>query len=159
VLLLPGKLEQFELAAHARNLLAIPRVIALEPPRFATSGWLADGLTVRNAKRMRLPGEPKVIVLYHPRQYRLARALHARFEESELWYARPDRDSVRAEDPRRDEELLALDDRAAERATEVLAVTADGDPRFENEPLRARLLELGVISGRAFVPGAQIHYR
>ncbi len=31
VLLLPCKLEQFELAKHARGLLSIPRVLALEP--------------------------------------------------------------------------------------------------------------------------------
>lgn len=134
-------------------------MLALEPPRFGTSGLLADAITARNARRLRLPGEPRVIVLYHPRQYPLARALHARYEHSELWYARPDRDSVSVADPRRSEELLALDDRASERADQILLVTVGGDPRFENEPLRARLLELEVISGRAFVPGARIHYR
>jgi hypothetical protein len=153
LLLLPRKLEQFELADHARDLLAIPRVVALEPPRVGTSGLFAEAITIRNARRLRLPGEPRVLVLYHPGQYPLARALLARYEQSELWYAR------RAENERRSDELLALDDRAAERARQVLVATAGGDPPVQNEPLRRRLLELEVISARPFVPGARVHRR
>ena len=46
VLLLPGRLEGLELEAHARDLLSIPRVVALEPsrvrpPRFLRAGFPA----------------------------------------------------------------------------------------------------------------------
>ncbi|MDQ6834596.1 MAG: hypothetical protein M3016_00230 [Actinomycetota bacterium] len=158
VLLLPRRLEEFELAAHARDLLQIPRAVALEPPRVATLGFLADVVATRNARRLRFPGKPRVIVLYDPRQYPLARALGSRYQEAELWYARPDRSAVQASGERRLGELLAFDERAAERASGVLVATAGADPRLENEPLRRRLRELEVISSRAFVPGARIHY-
>lgn len=99
-----------------------------------------------------------MIVLYHPRQYPLARALLVT-RDAELWYARPDRATLSARGERRAEELRALDDRAIERATAILMATPGGDPRLENEPLRRRLLELEVISARPFVPGARIDYR
>jgi hypothetical protein len=35
----------------------------------------------------------------------------------------------------------------------VLVATPGGDPRAENQPLRARLLELDVISHRPYLPG------
>jgi hypothetical protein len=159
VLLLPSKLERFELARHAQNLLEIPRVVALEPPRVGTFGWFADGITVRFARRARFPGDPRALVLYHPRQYPLARALLAHYEDTELWYARPDPESVGAAAGGHADELRELDDRAYERADHVLAVTVEGDPRLENEPLRRRLLELEVISARPFWPGARIHYK
>jgi hypothetical protein len=159
VLLLPSKLERFELVGHAQNLLEIPRVVALEPPRLLTSGWLADGLTTRYARRVSFPGDPRVLVLYHPRQYPLARALVAQYESPELWYAPPERESMAAAAGRHGDELSALDDRARERADQILAVTLEGDPRLENDPLRRRLLELEVISARPFVPGARIDYR
>jgi hypothetical protein len=158
VLLLPTRLEEFELSAHARDLLQIPRVVALEPPRVRTLGILADLVTSGNARRLRFPGEPRVLVLYDPQQYPLARALSARYQQAELWYARPDRSVLLATGERRLEEVLALDDSAAERASTVLVATAGADPRLENEPLRRRLLELEVISPRPFVPGARVTY-
>ena len=42
------------------------------------------------ARRLRFPGEPRVFVLYRPRQYPLARALLGVHEPAELWYVRPD---------------------------------------------------------------------
>ena len=86
VLLLPGKLEGFELEAHARDLLSIPRVIALEPSRFRTPRFLRNAVGMRQARRLPFPGRPRMIVLYHPAQYPLARALLAHDEELELWY-------------------------------------------------------------------------
>jgi hypothetical protein len=44
----------------------------------------------------------------------------------------------------------------AAHAQDLLVMTADGDPRAENQPLRDRLVELEVISHQAFVPGARI---
>ena len=77
LLLLPSALENFELAEHARGLLQIPRVVALEPGRVRTPSFIRDAAAVRQAKRLKLPGVPRLVVLYHPIQYPLARALCA----------------------------------------------------------------------------------
>ena len=150
VLLLPRRLEDFDLAAHARDLLAIPRVVALEPPRGGRSGSLREAVSALQARRLRFPGEPAVFVLYRPRQYPLARALLGAHERAELWYVAPDPVVFRIAADRSDDEL------ARARAAQVLTATPDGDPRAENEPLRSRLTELGVISHHPFVPGVRI---
>jgi len=129
VLLLESELEQLESGAHVRDLLTIPRVIALEPSRFRTPRLLRDAAPVRQAKRLRFPGEPRVIVLYHPVQYLLARALCARYAGAEL------------------------DRLACERATPLRIIDRDGEADGQ---LRARLRELGIISQRPFVPWARI---
>ena len=91
VLLLPGPLEGFEREDHARGLLSIPRVVALEASSRRAPAWLRSAAPMRQAKRLRLPGELAVIILYHPAQYPLARALCAQHEDAELWYLPPDR--------------------------------------------------------------------
>jgi hypothetical protein len=150
VLLLPRRLEDFELAAHARDLLAIPRVVALEPPRSRGPGSLREAVSALQARRLRFPGEPRVLVLYRPRQYSLARALLGVHERAELWYVPPDPAVFRTAADRSDDSL------ARSRATRVLIASPDGDPHVENEPLRSRLTELGVISQHPFVPGVRI---
>jgi hypothetical protein len=155
VLLLPSKVEEFELADHARDLLAIPRVIALEPPRTRTPRFLREVIPVRTAKRLRIPGEPRVLVLYHPRQYPLARALQARYERAELWYIRPGPVALRVGDERERDELTELDQLACARATEARVVSQAAGWSELRERLRARLLELGIISSRPFVPAAR----
>jgi hypothetical protein len=146
LLLLPVQLEGFEFVEHARRLLEIPRVIALEPGRFRTPGWLRDHAPVRQVRRLRFPGVPRLVVLYDPLQYPLARALLARYEQSELWYLRLD---SAAEHP-------DLDELAESRAFEVHRVQ-DPDALAEaEEALRLRLRELGIISSRPFVPGGRI---
>lgn len=151
ILLLPCRLEDFELADHARDLLSIPRVVAVEPPRRRTPRFLRDSLPARQARRLRFPGQPRVLVLYHPTQYPLARALLARHEAVELWYI--GRDGVQVTDaPDYDrEELTDLDQLARARARQTIA---PGD-----DALRYRLRELEVISPRPFVPGARIQTR
>jgi hypothetical protein len=150
ILLLPCRLEDFELAAHARDLLEIPRVLALEPSRFRTPAALRESAAARQARRLRLPGELRASVLYHPRQYPLARALLAAHEETELWYFQPDPQTLEGE------EEITADELARERAARVLVATPEGDPRSENQPLRARLRELEVISHRPYVPRARM---
>jgi hypothetical protein len=89
VLLLPTRLEAFALREHAEELLRSPAVVALEPGRIGTGGLpspIADGLAHTQARRLRLPGEPAVLVIHDPRQYPLARALMARNPGVELWY-------------------------------------------------------------------------
>ena len=154
LLLLPARLEEFELAGHARDLLSIPRVIALEPGRMRTPRFLRDSAPLRTARRLRFPGEPRLIVVYDPRQYPLARALLGRYKRTELWYVRSDPVDPGIAD---DGELDELDGLARERATAVL--TPSGDAEGWAAPLRLRMRELEIINPRAFVPGARIRGR
>ena len=155
ILLLPGKLEGIALEAHARDLLSIPRVIALEPSRVRPPRYLRDSISLRQARRLRFPGQPRLLLLYHAAQYPLARALCARYEDLELWYVspgrqdRPGQPTASQPDPRE----AALDVLARERARQVLPVTEAGV--VDDAPLRERLRELDVINPRAFLPGAR----
>ncbi|MBV8431166.1 MAG: hypothetical protein JO244_08395 [Solirubrobacterales bacterium] len=152
VLLLPGRLEELEFAPHARELLDIPRVIALEPGRVRTPRFLRDAAPARQARRLRLPGEPRVVVLYHPLQYPLARSLCARYERSELWY-------LRCLDPAGDRDLTELDELAQARALEVRPITSPEERSAAEAALRQRLRELGIITHRPFFPDARIGRR
>jgi hypothetical protein len=147
VLLLPGRLEDIALEAHARDLLSIPRVIALEPPRVRLPRFLRGAGSPRQADRLRFPGRVRLLVLYHPAQYPLARALIARYDGLELWYIPPGREDLEAAG---DRGLLEFDELARERASQVLAVTETGG--VDEAALRERLRELGVISPYAFIP-------
>jgi hypothetical protein len=153
VLLLPGRLEGFALEAHARDLLSIPRVIAVEPSRVRPFRSLRDAVSLRQARRLRFPGRPRLLLLYHPAQYPLARALCARHDDLELWYVAPGRGALETADQAHARELLALDELTRERATQVLTVTEGGS--VDSLALRARLRELDVISPYAFLPGAR----
>jgi hypothetical protein len=148
VLLLPAKLEDFELEAHARDLLSIPRVIALEPSRLRTPRFLRNAVGMRQARRLPFPGRPRMVVLYHPAQYPLARALLSHDQELELWYVPPDDASVADSN-----ELRDLDDLARAHATQMVVVR-DGT-EVADADLRERMRELDVINPRAFVPVAR----
>jgi hypothetical protein len=151
LLLLPGPLEGFALEARARALLSIPRVMALESSSRVRRRFLVDATSISQARRLRLPGRLRVVVLYHPAQYPLARALCALHAEAELWYVAPARESL-PDDP----ELVEFDEGAHERAAALLSGDAGaGEAVAGDEPLRRRLLELGVISHRPFIPAAR----
>lgn len=152
VLLLPGRLEAIALEAHARDLLSIPRVIALEPSRVRPPRFLRDAISLRQARRLRFPGQPRLLLLYHPAQYPLARALCACYEELELWYISPGPSARPAADHAHAREA-ALDQLARGRARQVLPAAGAGD--VDDAPLRERLRELDVINPRAFLPGAR----
>jgi hypothetical protein len=154
LLLLPASLEQFELQEHARSLLRIPRVLALEPSRFRTPRFLRDAAPMRQAKRLKLPGRPRLVVLFHPIQYPLARALIGRYDESELWYLRPPWEALVEREGYSREELLELDQLAAERSTRILPVGAQLND--SSEQLWTRMRELEIISARPFVPGGRV---
>jgi hypothetical protein len=143
ILVLPCRLEEFELADHARELLAIPRVVALEPRRMRPSGLFGEAAAVRQARRLRLPGEPRIVVLYHAGEYPLARALCARYEQAELWYVRPE--------PASPASRGEFDVLACERASRVVGT--------DTQVLRRRLIDLDVINPRPFAPGARISRR
>ena len=90
LLLLPRPLEGFILRDQAEDLLRAEGVVAVDPPRVpygalgapapgrsATS--LANGVAKRLIKALRRNGDrPKVIVIFHPVQVLLARAILAR---------------------------------------------------------------------------------
>lgn len=156
VLLLPGRLEGLAREGHARDLLSIPRVVALEPSRMRPPALLRDALCQRQARRLRFPGRLRLVVLYHPAQYPLARALCAHYGDLELWYIPPEPESLGAADEAHKRELLALDELARERATQVLVAS---EHYVDDGSLRARLRELGVINPRAFLPGTRSQWR
>jgi hypothetical protein len=150
LLLLPSGLEDFELQAHARGLLAIPRVLALEPSRVRTPRFMRDAAGLRQARRLRFPGTPRLAVLYHPRQYPLARGLLTHYDGLDLWYVAPQREALEVPDQVEGRELEEFDQLAREKATTVLAIGEGNE--VDDTPLRARLRELEVISPRAFIP-------
>ena len=128
VLLLPGRVEGFALEDHARSLLAIPRVVGLEGSGVRPPGLLRTGVVLRQARRLRFPGRVVLLVLYHPAQYPLARALRGHH---------------------------AL---ARERATATLVrigAVPPQAPSVRDDALRERLRELDVISPYAFVPAGR----
>ena len=98
VLLLPRTLEEFILREQAQDLLRAPGVVAVEPGRipYGTFGRVPERVATRmargQARRLagRLPGTPKVIVIFHPLQFPLASEL-ARRTGAEVWYGRWDR--------------------------------------------------------------------
>src|SRR3954447_1343960 len=100
VLLLPRTLETFILRDQAEDLLSAPGVVAVEPARVSYGAYLrvpasvADGLAAAQARRLKLPGIPRAIVIFHPLQYPLARGLIAMHPDAELWYWRWDRYEV-----------------------------------------------------------------
>ena len=96
VLLLPARLEQFELRERAEQLLAAPGAVAVEPARvsYRALAMLPPGavyfLAHRQAKRMRLPGAPRAIALFDALQVPLAVALAQRHSGAEIWQLGPD---------------------------------------------------------------------
>src|SRR3954453_16072167 len=124
VLLLPRTLESFILRDQAEDLLTAPGVVAVEPARISYGAYLrlpasvADGLAAAQARRLKLPGIPRVIVIFHPLQYPLARGLIAHHPDAQLWYWRWDRyeaayDASRRQKARLEELHLAASLRAA----------------------------------------------
>jgi hypothetical protein len=127
VLLLPERLEDFALVDHARDLLRAPRVIALEPPRVAWSRlaklpeMLAVRIAVRSAKRLKLPGEVRVVIAYDPLQTFMGLGLLARHPDAELWYVRGERARPEA-DPKLEQRITELDELARRRAVLELSL-------------------------------------
>jgi hypothetical protein len=136
VLLLPQRLERFHLETQARQLLEAPGAVAVDPARIPVGripAPVAAGLAVGQAKRMRLPGLPGAVAIFHPLQFYLAGALLARHPIAELWYGEPE--------PEARERLEELHLAAAERAALTFPVRSD----LDITPLRLRMLELGIV--------------
>src|SRR4051812_13769482 len=131
VLLLPRTLEQFILRDQAEDLLTAPGVVAVEPARISYGAYLrlpasvGDGLAATQARRLKLPGTPRVIVIFHPLQYPLARGLIGQHPDAQLWYWRWDRyEAAYDATPRRRARLEDLHLAASLRA-EVNIVVSD----------------------------------
>jgi glycosyltransferase involved in cell wall biosynthesis len=130
VLLLPRELERFILRDQAEDLLTAPGVVAIEPARVPYGAYLrlpasvADGLAATQARRLRLPGTPAAIVIFHPLQYPLARSLIAQHPDAELWYWRWDRYEVAYDASRRRRARLEeLHEAATQRAALTVVVS------------------------------------
>jgi hypothetical protein len=150
VLLLPRTLERFILRDQATDLLRAPGVLALEPGRvpYGVLGrlppLLGDMLAAGQARRLKLPGRPAVVIVFHPMQLPTARALQARYPGCELWYSRWDRYELAYDaGPRLRRRLEDLHADTARRAAFTFAVSG-------------RLVELEREAGREalLVPSA-----
>jgi hypothetical protein len=145
LLLLPAPLERCAVRERAEDLLTAPGVAAVDPPRASyaalarISEAVADGVAAVQARRMRLPGHPRAMVVFHPHQYPLARAIRSAHPDAELWYG-PYADP----DDEREQELNA---RAFERADLRFRHT-DAPAHEQNLPLWHRMEALGIESGR-----------
>ena len=137
VLLLPAKLEWAPVRERAEDLLSATGAVAVEP---AAVGYGALGrlprvlrelISAGQARRLALPGHPRVVVVFDAAQYPLARALLAEHPEAELWYG-----GTAGGD---------LHEAAAARA----ALRFGGEEAREaNRPLWERMEALGIESGR-----------
>jgi hypothetical protein len=132
LLLLPRTLDEFILRDQAEDLLRAPGVVAVEAPRirYGVLGrlpdWLGSAIALRQAKRLKLPGVPRVVVIFHPFSYPLARALLDRYQGSELWYGRWDRyEEAYDADGRTKERLEELHRLAAERSALTFVASAE----------------------------------
>jgi hypothetical protein len=96
VLLLPTRLEEFDMRERAQELLAAPGALAVEPPRvsYQRLGGLPPAIAYsvarRQAKRMRLPGTAAAIALFDVHQVPLAVALAQRHRGAEVWQLGPE---------------------------------------------------------------------
>ncbi len=132
VLLLPRALEQFILHDQAVDLLTAPGAVAVEPGRVPYGAMrrlpepLADAVAAGQARRLALDGAPRAVVIFHPLQYPLARALLARHPGAELWYSLWDRYPEAYDAGPRDRARLGeLHRLASERAALTFAVSGE----------------------------------
>jgi hypothetical protein len=145
VLLLPAALEEFDLRERAEDLLTAPGVVAVDPPRLSYTGAarlgeaFADALAGVQARRMRLPGIPRVVVVFDPLQYPLARGIVGLHPDAELWYGP-------AAEPE-GERATTLHGLACERAA-MRFDRSDTPAHTQNLPLWERMESLGIESGR-----------
>jgi hypothetical protein len=159
LLLLPRTLEEFILRDQAEDLLRAPGVLAVEPApvRYGVLGrlpdWLGSALAAGQARRLKLPGKVKVVMMFHPFQYPLARALVDRNPGAELWYGRWDRyEEAYDAHGRTKERLRELHRLAADRSALTFVASTELE-RLEREAGReATLVGLAADSFPALDP-------
>jgi hypothetical protein len=152
VMLLPRRLEDFALQSQAADLMRAPAIVLVEPARVSNEAYLrlppgiGDGIAAIQARRLGLPGVPRLVISFGPLQYPLARALISLHPGCELWYvpvaAPPQRSRGRRE---RIEELhVAASGRAALNFDVDALMAEEGFPASG----WARIESLGIESGR-----------
>ena len=142
----------------ADDLLRAPQVHAVEPGRvpYGSAGRLPAPLSrvaaAIWARRLRLPGEPRVAVIFHPFQYPLAEALLARYPDCELWYSRWDPYELAFEPVYYDKpRLRRLTEELHGAASERAALTfANSRKLVELEREAGRSAELAPVSADSF---------
>jgi hypothetical protein len=137
VLLLPQKLERFDLEPQARELLRAPGAVAVDPARIPVGripATVAAGLAVGQARRLRLPGMPAAVAIFHPLQFYLAGAMLARHPTCELWYGEPD------------EAVAALYEQLHTAASTRAALTFPVTTDLDVTRLQLRMAELGILT-------------
>jgi hypothetical protein len=151
LLLLPRELERFILRDQAEDLLRADGVVAVDPPRIpygaltrlphAIAQGLAAGVAKRLVKALARNGDrPKVIVIFHPVQILLARAIMARVDDCELWYGRWDRyEHAYDAGPHLRERLTEMHEAAA-RLSSLTFVASEELARLEEEAGREAAL-------------------
>jgi hypothetical protein len=157
IMLLPQPLEEFRLRERVEDLLTAPAVFAADPARisYGAQGRLPDtlmtGLAAGQARRMRFPGVPRAILVFHPLQYPLARSLISDNPDAQLWYANWSQDDDAPQRPRVQRRIADFDLMAAMRADWRFDASPAPDgvsARECNRELWERLEDLGVESGR-----------
>ena len=144
VILLPARLETSPLRERIEDLLSAPGAVRVEPAAlgYGMTGRLPLGVRERialgQAKRMPLPGEPRVVVAVDVHQYPLAGALLVVFPGAELWYG--------GDTP--PERLAALHEAALARAAQTLGPEPGAAAHEANRALWERMEALGIESGR-----------
>jgi hypothetical protein len=153
VLVLPSRLEAFGLRAQAEDLLRAPGVLAIEPGRMSFDSYLrmplgvGDGLAALQAKRLRLPGVPRFVLIFGALQYPLARSIISEHPDCELWYV-PDADVPEERSRGRRERREELHIAAGHRAALIFSVAdLEAAERFPPS-VWARVENLGIESGR-----------
>ena len=140
VLLLPAKLERSPQRERIEALLEAPGTVAVEPAAIgygatgSLPGLMRQRIAAGQARRMRLPGQPRAVVVFDALQYPLALALLAEHPKAELWYSGEGGGELHAA--------------AVSRAALRFAAAGDGSTRDLNRPLHERMEELGIESGR-----------
>ena len=138
-------------------------MVAVEPARMSYGAYLrlpvtvGDGLAATQARRMKLPGMPRVIVIFHPLQYPLARGLIAQHPDAELWYWQWDRfEAAYDATPRQRERLQDLHVAASLRASVNIVVTDALGELVDPEAGAPQLIPLAADSFPAPDPGATV---
>ena len=163
VLLLPRTLESFLLRDQAEDLLSAPGVVAVEPARIPYGAYLrlpvsvVDGLAATQARRLKLPGAPRVVVIYHPLQYPLARGIIAQHPDAELWYWQWDRfEAAYDASPRQRARLQDLHLAASMRASVNIVVSEALGELVEPGAGATELVPLAADAFPAPDPGATV---
>jgi hypothetical protein len=156
VLLLPQPLEEMAHRERLDDLLTGPGVVAVDPARISYRALsrlpeaLHAGLAAGQARRLRLPGVPRAIVLLGGLQYPLARSLLSDHRDAALWLADPAEPAPPDASPRlagRIEDLTAM---AVMRADHRFPWPGEAatPARARNGDLWTRIEALGIASGR-----------